>query len=59
MEDRSDSHDAIHTIIGFAILGFQRLQVRRRDLERELSSIAKSVVRHSAEWIEERDEPGQ
>ncbi|MEZ5280402.1 MAG: hypothetical protein R2770_08000 [Acidimicrobiales bacterium] len=52
--ESDDLRDAAYTAIGFAVLGFQRLQVKRRQLEREFGSLARSWTRHGSEWLEER-----
>ncbi|MCP4957861.1 MAG: hypothetical protein GY925_01190 [Actinomycetia bacterium] len=54
-DDTDPLAEVVYTIIGFAVLGFQRAQVRRRRLRSELSSIARSWARHSAE--RQADEP--
>ena len=53
--DERSAADAGYTMVGFLVLGFQRFQVKRRALEREASSVAQAVVRHSSEWLGERD----
>jgi hypothetical protein len=35
--------DALYTAVGFAVLGIQQLQVRRRDLQKELARLAVEV----------------
>jgi len=35
----SNAKEAGYVAIGFALLGFQRVQVRRRDLEKELRRV--------------------
>jgi len=37
--------DAAYTTVGFAVLGFQRAQVRRRELERWLRQVRDEVSR--------------
>ncbi|NOX31836.1 MAG: hypothetical protein GXP35_17595 [Actinobacteria bacterium] len=41
--------DVVYTAIGFAVLAFQRTQVARREIERELASIGRSVSSHVRE----------
>jgi len=41
--------DVVYTAIGFAVLAFQRSQVARREIERELASIGRSVSSHARE----------
>mgnify|MGYP001798145797 CR=1 FL=1 len=36
------ARDALYTAVGLGILGYQRLQVRRREIERELQRDAES-----------------
>jgi len=40
MDDDAGLRDALYTAVGFGILGFQQLQVRRRDLQKELARLA-------------------
>lgn len=35
--------DSLYTAVGFGVLGFQQLQLRRRDLQRELAKLAVEV----------------
>ena len=35
--------DAVYTAVGFGVLGFQQLQVRRRDLRTQLRRVAGQV----------------
>jgi hypothetical protein len=35
--------DSLYTAVGFGVLGFQQAQVRRRDLQRELTRLAVEV----------------
>lgn len=47
--DRSGGADlegAFYTAVGFAVLGFQRLQVARRDLPGEMRSLARWLADH-------------
>ncbi len=37
--------DALYVAVGFGVLGFQRLQVRRRELEAQLPPEVSGVVR--------------
>ena len=37
--------DALYVAVGFGVLGFQRLQVRRRELESQLPPEVSEVVR--------------
>jgi hypothetical protein len=37
--------DALYVAVGFGVLGFQRLQVRRRELESQLPPEVSGVVR--------------
>ena len=46
--------DVAYTAVGFAVLTFQRVQVARNEMRRELSSIASSITKHGAELVNER-----
>jgi hypothetical protein len=35
--------DSLYTAVGFGVLGFQQLQLRRRDLQRDLAKLAAEV----------------
>jgi hypothetical protein len=35
--------DSLYTAVGFGVLGFQQLQLRRRDVQRELARLAVDV----------------
>lgn len=32
--------DSLYTLVGFGVLGFQQVQLRRRDLQRDLAKLA-------------------
>jgi hypothetical protein len=38
--------NAVYTVVGLGILGFQHLQVQRRELERQVSATARQVADH-------------
>jgi uncharacterized protein HemX len=38
--------NAVYTVVGLGILGFQHLQVQRRELERHVSATARQVSDH-------------
>lgn len=39
----SQLRDSLYTAVGFAVLGFQQAQLRRRDLQRDLARLAVEV----------------
>lgn len=44
MDDEATTlHDSLYTAVGFGVLGFQQAQLRRRELQRELSRLAAEV----------------
>lgn len=43
--------DAIYVAVGFGVLGFQRLQVRRRELEAQLPPEVTGVLRAAGERL--------
>jgi hypothetical protein len=43
--------DALYVAVGFGVLGFQRLQVRRRELEAQLPPEVTEVLRAAGERI--------
>lgn len=53
--ESDDVKEAVYTAIGFAVLGFQRLQVKRHQLEKEVGSVARAWTRHGAEWINDTE----
>ena len=40
MEDADPLKDALYTAVGFGVLGFQQLQLRRRELQKDLARLA-------------------
>ncbi len=40
MEDADAVKDALYTAVGFGVLGFQQLQLRRRELQKDLARLA-------------------
>jgi hypothetical protein len=45
---RTSAENTLYTAVGLGILGFQHLQVQRRQLERQVTT----TVRHLAEQVE-------
>jgi hypothetical protein len=43
--------DALYVAVGFGVLGFQRLQVRRRELEAQLPPEVTGVLRAAGERL--------
>ena len=43
--------DALYVAVGFGVLGFQRLQVRRRELEAQLPPEVTSALRAAGERL--------
>jgi len=44
MDDQATTlRDSLYTAVGFGVLGFQQAQLRRRELQRELSRLAAEV----------------
>ncbi|HJV09708.1 MAG TPA: hypothetical protein VJ653_08500 [Acidimicrobiales bacterium] len=43
MDDADPLREALYTAVGFGVLGFQQVQLRRRELQKDL-------VRLAAEW---------
>jgi hypothetical protein len=44
MDDEAATlRDSLYTAVGFGVLGFQQAQLRRRELQRELSRLAAEV----------------
>jgi hypothetical protein len=43
--------DALYVAVGFSVLGFQRLQVRRRELEAQLPPEVTGVLRAAGERL--------
>ncbi len=44
MDDAASGlRDSLYTAVGFGVLGFQQLQLRRRDLQKELARLAVDV----------------
>lgn len=43
MDDADPLREALYTAVGFGVLGFQQVQVRRRELQKDLARLA-------AEW---------
>jgi hypothetical protein len=50
------ARDTIYVAVGFGLLGFQQLQVRRRELERRLGPVVDDTVGHVARLLG-RDRP--
>ena len=40
MEDADALKDALYTAVGFGVLGFQQVQLRRRELQKDLARLA-------------------
>ena len=40
MEDADPLKDALYTAVGFGVLGFQQVQLRRRELQKDLARLA-------------------
>ena len=44
MDDATDGlRESLYTAVGFGVLGFQQLQLRRRELQRELARLAEDM----------------